>query len=165
MNATPQRVREDVARVSHLRHVDDAGGDAFAEQELRQLIGEIVAVVCEQVVGLAREAWRDLLEKVLEHLLRHGRAAQRQDFARLQTERGLDGGGRQGLHPAAEEVLHTVDLHSGMRDQVELLAGQLRAAPHARTHTPTQVSPAAARQTICTLQLDRGAATNPKRNP
>jgi len=52
------------------------GGDRVSGKEDRTLIGEVIAVVLEQAVGLWREAVCDGVQKILENLLCNGGIAQ-----------------------------------------------------------------------------------------
>ena len=94
--------------------VEDVVGDAGADEELRHLVAEVVAVVAEQPVRLRRVPRRDVAEVVLEHLPRDVRLAHLHHPHRPPVRRPPR---RQRLDPAAEEVLVPVHHHARMPTQ------------------------------------------------
>jgi hypothetical protein len=91
------------------REVEDVVGDAGADEELRDLVAEVVAVVGEEAVRLRRVARRDGAEVVLEHLAREVRDAQLHHPQRPPVRRRAR---RRRLDPTAEEVLVPVHHHA-----------------------------------------------------
>ena len=65
-NLSTERSRKEL-----FRKVDDIRGYTFSDQELRNLISEIVAVVLENIVSCFRVSWCNVFEQFHKHFLRY----------------------------------------------------------------------------------------------
>lgn len=52
-----------------IRELEDVVRDANADQELSNLIAEVVAVVCKDIVGFGSVSWADFLQIFPKHVL------------------------------------------------------------------------------------------------
>ena len=107
--------------------VEDVVGHAGAgaDEELRHLVAEVVAVVGEEAVRLGSVPGRDVTEVVLEHLARDVRDAQLHRPQRPPVRRRP--GGRR-LDPAAEVVLVPVHHHARVPARSDLVLVRRRPA-------------------------------------
>ena len=86
-----------------MREIDDLIGNVVAGEELNELVGEVVAVVVQQIVRLARKARAVLFDEHVGEFLRNLRPSHGDGFNGLHSKSLLH---LRALEPRRQRILH-----------------------------------------------------------